>query len=129
MDYHEIAERIQQLADLNNISVNKALIDCGSKNFITNIKNGSAPSADKILKIAEYFNVTTDWLLTGEGSMYKDGIEAEVPEGKIVFTVHPYGGGMEVHTISLEDWKIAEPLIDRLFQQKEKERKNSKKKK
>lgn len=37
----------------------------------------SSPSSDKILKIAKYFNVSVDWLLTGEQEIYKPNINIE----------------------------------------------------
>lgn len=61
----QIAERIKLLCKQNNISISKLLIDCNlSKSFIYDIeKRDSSPSADKIIKIANFFNISTDYLL------------------------------------------------------------------
>lgn len=58
------AQRIKELCDRHNVSINKMLQECnaGTRTY-HNILSGSIPSADKILKIAEYFGVSTDYLL------------------------------------------------------------------
>lgn len=59
-----IAERIKELCDKNNVSINKMLTDSGAGvRTYHNILSGSHPSADKISKIADYFNVSVDYLL------------------------------------------------------------------
>jgi transcriptional regulator with XRE-family HTH domain len=52
-----------------NINARKLTTDLElSGSTITEWKKGRAkPSTDAIIKIANYFQVTTDWLLTGEG--------------------------------------------------------------
>lgn len=65
MDNLQIStERIKTLCDKNNISINKMLkkSDAGARTY-HNMKSGSSPSMDKIQKIAEYFNVSVDYLL------------------------------------------------------------------
>jgi len=59
-----IINRIKLLCDENNISINKLLQECNlSKSVIDNMKKGSIPTTDKISKIADYFEVSTDYLL------------------------------------------------------------------
>lgn len=59
------------LCDINGIKPNKVCKDLGfSSATSTHWKNGKIPKIDKVQKIADYFNVSTDWLLTGEN---KDG--------------------------------------------------------
>jgi len=42
-----------------------------NKSAITEWKQGkSKPGTDAVIKIAEYFSVTTDWILTGKGPKY-----------------------------------------------------------
>lgn len=65
MDFlQNLANQIKFLCDINGISVNKMLSECdaGERTY-HNIKAGSAPSIDKIYKIAKYFNVSVDFLL------------------------------------------------------------------
>jgi len=59
-----IAERVRLLCDENGITVNRLLTSCGiNTSLITDLNKGRVPSAEKILKIAEHFGVTTDYLI------------------------------------------------------------------
>jgi len=63
-----IVERIVFLIKQNNITAKRLTSDLElSNSAITDWKKGKGrPSIDAIIKISKYFNVTTDWLLTGE---------------------------------------------------------------
>jgi len=66
MNTIEIAIRINALSKEIGSSVNKVLSECSlSKSIVDNLKKGSMPTADKLYTIAQYFNVSTDYLLTG----------------------------------------------------------------
>lgn len=68
-DIQILVNRISELCVTTNVSVNKMLSECGlSKSIMDNLKKGSVPSVEKLLKIAEYFNVSTDYLLGKESS-------------------------------------------------------------
>lgn len=58
-------ERVQYLVKTNNTSINKVLSECGlNPSLMSDVKNkGVVPSAEKIIKLADYFNVSTDYLL------------------------------------------------------------------
>ena len=57
-------ERICDLAVANNLSINKMLKEAQlSPSIIDNMKRGQKPSIDKIQTIADYFNVSVDYLL------------------------------------------------------------------
>lgn len=59
-----LVDRIALLAKESNISVAHALRESeAGKDFVANIKKGQKPSYDKVLKIANYFNVSVDYLL------------------------------------------------------------------
>ncbi len=60
-----LVDRIQRLADENGITINTLLKDCGiNKSLLSDLKSkGSIPSADKLSKIADYLDVSTDYLL------------------------------------------------------------------
>ena len=59
-----IIEKIKNLCDKNNISINKLLQNCESgKSLVDNMKKGSIPTVDKIIKIADYFDVSIDYLV------------------------------------------------------------------
>jgi len=64
MDKDQLISNITKLAKKNETTVNKALIESGAgKNLIANLKKESIPSVESILKLAEYFNVSVDYLL------------------------------------------------------------------
>lgn len=69
-------EQVLKLIQENNITKNKLLVDLKlSKNsFIDWQKRGSVPSAETVKKIADYFNVTVDYLLTGTDSYPSEDI-------------------------------------------------------
>ncbi|MDR2655524.1 MAG: helix-turn-helix domain-containing protein [Oscillospiraceae bacterium] len=61
-------ERIIALMDKQGINGKVLTTELGiSSSSVTEWKKGKAkPSVEAIVKIAQYFQVTTDWLLTGE---------------------------------------------------------------
>lgn len=64
----ELIEKIDLLSSRNGISRSKALIDSGvGKDFISDIKRkNTTPSIKKLQMLADYFNVSTDYLLGNE---------------------------------------------------------------
>lgn len=67
IDVTMIADKIVKLCQENNIKVKQMLLECDlSKNTVDNMKRGSMPSVDKIMIIADYFNMSMDYLLTGK---------------------------------------------------------------
>jgi len=67
MDNTLIYDRIKQLIDKSNITANKLLLDCKiNSSFLNDLKSKNVtPSIEKILKISKYFNVSIDYLVTG----------------------------------------------------------------
>lgn len=63
-NYSVLIDKLKELASLKGEPVTTSLVNSGAgKNFIYNINRGSAPSFEKIVKLAEYFGVSTDYLL------------------------------------------------------------------
>lgn len=57
-------ERIEALCKEQNISIAKLEIECGFSNgIIQKWKITSVPKADRVVAVAKYFNVSTDYLL------------------------------------------------------------------
>lgn len=74
-----IFERIKELADKQGKSLQKVSEDLGlSQNYIYNLKGAKSPAADKLALIADYFNVTVDYLM-GRPSLSKQ----EQPKNRI----------------------------------------------
>lgn len=64
MQLEKLATRIEELCSSRNVKVTRMLLDCGlTKNVLDNIRKGSFPSIDKILAIAQYFNVNIEYLI------------------------------------------------------------------
>ena len=61
-----IFQRIQDLAAKRNKNLKDISLELGfSKNYLYTLKT-QVPSVDKLQKLAEYFGVTTDYLIQGE---------------------------------------------------------------
>lgn len=57
------------LCEKKGVSPNKALTDCGvSRTSTAKWREGAIPRGVTLQKIADYFGVTTDYLLTGENT-------------------------------------------------------------
>ena len=60
-------DRFESLCKQKGVSKQKACIDCGlSRTAWNKWKAGAIPNGDAIQSLADYFGVTTDYLLTGE---------------------------------------------------------------
>ena len=60
----KIAERLKNLCDTRNVSINKMLIDSGAgARLYYNLLRGSYPSIDRFAKIADYFDCSIDFLV------------------------------------------------------------------
>ena len=77
-------EKIKELADKHGISLMKLEEDLGySRNTLYKLKS-QKPNAERISEIADYFNVSTDYLLgrTDNPSIAKDTVTT--PDGRVV---------------------------------------------
>nr|DAS63253.1 MAG TPA: repressor protein [Caudoviricetes sp.] len=77
-------DRIKELAKKQGLSINLLEEKLGySRNTIYNLKN-SKPSTERISEIADYFNVSTDYLLvrTDNPNIAKDTVTT--PDGRVV---------------------------------------------
>lgn len=64
----DLKERIQELCQRNNVSMNKVETELNfGKGYISKLGK-STPNTLKIQKIADYFNVSVDYLMTGTDS-------------------------------------------------------------
>lgn len=76
-----IVDRIQKLCDENNIKVRPLERSLGISTGTIGKWDTSSPSADRLYKIAEYFNVSMEWLLTGKDN----GIEKFLSSKELEF--------------------------------------------
>lgn len=62
-------DRFEALCQKKGVSKQKACIDCGlSRTAWNKWKAGAVPNGEALQAIADYFGVTTDYLLTGENT-------------------------------------------------------------
>lgn len=73
----DMKERIQALCKEKGISVNKLEKDLGFGTGYVSKLGKSTPNTAKIKLIADYFNVSVDYLMTGEESSITDDIVGE----------------------------------------------------
>ena len=70
-------DRFEALCKQKNVSKQKACLDCGlSRTAWNKWRAGATPNGDALQALADYFGVTTDYLLTGEETK-----KAPTPEG------------------------------------------------
>ncbi|MBU7318219.1 helix-turn-helix domain-containing protein [Paenibacillus oleatilyticus] len=71
----EIVERIEYLIEANNIPKSDFLKEMGisSGNMGDWKSERSTPNIHKLVRVAEYFKVTLDWLVTGKDRPTKEG--------------------------------------------------------
>ena len=85
--------RFKELCDSKGISVYKACTDIGlNRSAVAKWKNGGSPNGTTAAKLAEYFGVTTDYLL-GQGQLRPEARPA-VSDEDIKFAL--FGGDGDI---------------------------------
>lgn len=78
-------DRIKEIMDYENLSAAKFADQLQiNRAVVSHILNGrNNPSLDVVMKILSEMNyINSDWLLNGEGSMYKDGYSTPVDQSE-----------------------------------------------
>ncbi|HEL1953020.1 TPA: helix-turn-helix transcriptional regulator [Streptococcus suis] len=109
-------EKIKELAENQGISLNKLEEKLGySRNTIYNMRK-STPNSERIAEIADYFNVSTDYLLgrTDNPRIASDETEKFYFEGKEVDVEHLASTAMRFNgkPLSDEDKKAIQNIIE-----------------
>ncbi|MDW8584692.1 helix-turn-helix transcriptional regulator [Streptococcus suis] len=109
-------EKIKELAENQGISLNKLEEKLGySRNTIYNMRK-STPNSERIAEIADYFNVSTDYLLgrTDNPRIVSDETEKFYFEGKEVDVERLAGTAMRFNgkPLSDEDKKAIQNIIE-----------------
>lgn len=66
-----VFERIKMLAKSHSKTMKQVTFDLGySENYFYSLKSGKQPSAEKLQEIADYFNVSVDYLLGRTDNKY-----------------------------------------------------------
>lgn len=80
-----VFERIKFLAKKHSKTMKQVTIDLGySENYFYSLKSGKQPSAEKLTEIANYFNVSVDYLLGREEK--KSPKHVDLSENDTVFS-------------------------------------------
>ena len=108
-------ERVKQICKERGIAISKLERECGFANaYIMNLRAGKMP-ADRLQKIADYLNVSTKYLLSGETdteyySQEAKEIAQEIhddPELKALFSVS--------RKASAEQLRVAKAVLEALL--------------
>ena len=63
MDIERMIETVDLLAKERGSSRNKLLLACGIKSYVDNLQKGRLPKVDTVSKLADYLDVSVDYLL------------------------------------------------------------------
>ena len=106
-------ERVKTICKSRKIPISKLESDCGFANgYIGQLRKGVFPD-DRILKIAEYLNVSVDYLMTGKDMEFT--IEMAEIDGQLIMMdkiLKEYA--IKLCNLSKEDKNYVMSMIDRL---------------
>lgn len=107
-----VFDRIKSLADKQGISVSKVALDLGfSENLFYQWKK-SSPKSDRLEKVADYFNVSVDYLLGRSENM--NNIDMDTKLERMMDNAMSYDG----KPISDEDRPIIKGILKAYFDNK-----------
>lgn len=109
-----VINRILDLMKKNNITAKQLTSDLEiSNSSISDWKRGKGkPSSDAIVKMAEYFNVTTDYLLLGTTCNKTNNINLTENEQEILSLLHKFNKRNQIKFISkVED--LADKMLEK----------------
>ena len=111
-------ERLKELLSEREITKNKLLTDLqlGKNSFVNWENRGTIPSGEVLTKIADYFDVTVDYLL-GNTNQKETPSEEGVKDGKDVVVVFR-GGERIVQHVTPEQAALIDNLLKQ-FDQKQ----------
>lgn len=106
-------ERIKELCKQNKISVNKLETDLGFGTGYVSKLDKSTPNSKKIKMIADYFNVSVDYLITGKTSEFsKEMALIDVKLSNMPLEVKEYA--LKLSKLSIDKQRQIMNLIDML---------------
>lgn len=79
-----LCERIKSICDKRELSIYRVEKDCGFGNGSIMKWERSSPKVENIVKLADYFGVSVDYLLGREISLTKTAVPAERPYNDIL---------------------------------------------
>lgn len=94
-----VLQRIEHLLNNNKMSITELskLIGVPQSTLNRQISGGSSMTLNTFCSILNYFkSVSSEWLMRGEGDMYKSENPAETPNSQLEFTVYVENGFLKV---------------------------------
>ncbi|MBD3816446.1 MAG: helix-turn-helix domain-containing protein [Halothiobacillus sp.] len=76
-----ISNRLKDAIELQGLKISDAATRCGIpyRSMQNYLRGEREPNVEAIIKIATHLGISMDWLLTGEGSMYRAAPTAQIP--------------------------------------------------
>lgn len=112
-------DRLKLLCDERGVSPYKACTDIGlNRAAVAKWKNGSVPNGQTLAKIAEYFGVSTDYLLEKETAPAEIG-KRSVSDDEIKFAL--FGGDGEITDAMFDEVKNFAAFVKQREADKKKE--------
>jgi transcriptional regulator with XRE-family HTH domain len=106
MDRKNFYERLKELAEASNKSFNQVEKELGySRNALSNYKNKTMPSAIRLLELAEYFDVTPQYLMGYDDIYFKEKSEDSLAE--FIFKNLSKNQKLEMYRLS-QEWLLDE---------------------
>ncbi len=132
----QIASRIEALKKYLGCSQSRFSLRCGiEKGHLSKMMNGHIPFSDKMLvRIADTYNVSIDWLRDGTGEMFArdktapdfQHTQAQVANGKIALNTIHGNNNTGTQTINAPDTDVEllrqrVEMLERLIEEKDKQ--------
>jgi len=96
--------RFRELCDRKNVSVYRACTDIGlNRSAVAKWKNGGKPNGSTAAKLAEYFGVSTDYLLGQSEQTTPGAMPRAVSDEEIKFAL--FGGDGEITDAMFDEVK------------------------
>jgi len=96
--------RFRELCDRKNVSVYRACTDIGlNRSAVAKWKNGGKPNGSTAAKLAEYFGVSTDYLLGQSAQTTPGAMPRAVSDEEIKFAL--FGGDGEITDAMFDEVK------------------------
>ena len=107
-----VFDRIKSLADKRGISVSKVALDLGFSENLFYQRKKSSPKSDRLEKVADYFNVSVDYLLGRSENMNNTDMDTKLE--RMMDNAMSYDG----KPISDEDRPIIKGILKAYFDNK-----------
>lgn len=117
------------LCKKRGVTPNKALVDCDiSRTLVAKWKKGAIPNGTTLSKIADYFGVSTDYLLTGESGKEKTPTLEGKREEDITFDDFTYAMYNQSHELTEDEKHMLLALARTIAKERREKREREKEK-